>query len=137
MSTGNIDHWYELLVWLALIIIGPGGGVAAANLLASRRRRRERVAEMEESADLHRDIFDQSIDKMRRSLEAQIAETVGPILDQQAASVANQEQMVRDLARIETKLDVNSDRHDRLERDAYQAIAKSERVIAKYHPEED
>ena len=137
MTPGNIDHWYELLVWLALIIIGPGGGAAAANLIASKRRRKERVAEMEESVDLHRSVFDQAIDRMRRSLESQITETVGPILDRQAASVANQEAIARDLARIETKLDVNSDRHDRLERDKYQAIAKAERVIAKHHPEED
>lgn len=130
MIPGNIDNWYELLVWLALIIIGPGGGAAAANLIASKRRRKERAAEMEESVDLHRSVFDQAIDGMRRSLEAQIAETVGPILDRQAASVAHQEAIARDLARIETKLDVNSDRHD-------QAIAKAERVIAKYHPEED
>lgn len=137
MSPGNIDHWYELLVWMALIVIGPGGGAAAANLIASKRRRKERAAEMEESVDLHRSVFDQAIDRMRRSLESQIADTVGPILDRQAESVANQEQMVRDLVRIERKLDTNASRHDRLERDTYQAIAKAERVIAKHHPEED
>lgn len=134
---GSIDHWYEVVVWLTLIIIGPGGGVLIANAISGRKRKHEREKETEKSVDLHRQIFDDSVEKLEARLRDHIAKTVRPLSDRQAQMCRQQAELVRDFKTLDHKIDTNAKRHDRLEKDTYAAIAKAERVIAKHHPEEE
>lgn len=123
MSIGEIDHWYELVAWLVLIIVGPGGGVLIANRISDARRQKERGAQMEESLDLH--------DKVLRDA---IREENSPLVDKINQIARVQEQQCRDTARIVAELSVDRQRHAKLEADTYTAISRAEAALARNHP---
>lgn len=129
MSLGNIDHWYELVAYLVLIVVGPGGGVMIANKLSERRNRQRRSEDVAESVRAHQEVFDQSIAALEERLTRQIARALQPVADKA-------DDLRRDLSRVENKIDTDRTRFNRLERDTYAAISRTERVIAKHHPED-
>lgn len=135
-TPGNIDHWYELIVWLTIIVVGPGGGALVANAITARMRQRSRPAEVAASVEAHREVFDNAISDLEQRLTQRITETVAPLTDRQQEIADQAAEMARDIKRLGHKLDTNAERHDRLERDTYTAIARAERIISKHHPED-
>ncbi|WP_336793031.1 DUF2746 domain-containing protein [Gordonia malaquae] len=123
---GNVDSWFEFVIWSAIAIAGMIGAVgslrAARHSLATRNQ-----VENDHSSNL-RDDLDRLSAKIDRLAEVQATSNAAVArIDDRTARIGEE---------VRTDRAMRREADAEIRRDLAATVERTERVIAKYHPDD-